>query len=205
MSEKPKQSEATEDSEEKPESEDTPTPSEETETPPTTEELLALERKHVEELETRLAYQQAEHANAIKTLERRRAQFMEQSNRDLLLKLLPVLDDLELSFLMVPMVKANKSYIEGLKMVLVGFQTTLRAAGVTRIKCEGQSFDPLRHEVISREETTEYPPNTIIEELRKGYLLKGKLLRTSLVKIAVAPKTSEEETEQQPEETEPSP
>ena len=76
-------------------------------------------------------------------------------------------------------------------MVLEGFKATLRAEGVTPIKCEGQPFDPLRHEIISREETTEHPPNNIIEELRKGYLLKGKLLPTSLVKIAIPPKVEE--------------
>ena len=208
MSETPKQSESAEDSEEKPTSEDKSTPSEATETSapekPSMEELLALERKRVEELETKLVYQKAEHANAIKAMERRRAQIIDQANRELLLQLLPVIDDLELSFLMVPTIEMNKSFIEGLKMVLDGFKATLKAAGVTPIKCEGQTFDPLRHEVISREETTGHAPNTVLEELRKGYLLKGKLLRTSLVKIAVAPKPAEEETSPQSEEAEPS-
>ena len=197
MSETPEQSGAAEDSEEKPKAEDSSAPPETAETSSpaeemaSAEELLEMERKRVEELQTKLAYQQAEHSNALKVMDRRRAQFIEHANRELLLKLLPVLDDLELSFLMVPLIEINKSYIEGLKMVLEGFKVTLRAAGVIPIKCEGQTFDPLRHEIISREETTEHPPNTIIEELRKGYLLKGKLLRTSLVKIAIPPKVEE--------------
>jgi molecular chaperone GrpE len=202
MSETPKQSSAAD------ESEEAETPKSDTQDqeqqPPSTEELLEMERKRVAELQTKLAYQQAEHANAIKAMERRRAQVIEQANRDLILQLLPVLDDLELSFLMVPITDPNQQLIEGLKMVIKGFKTTLKAAGVTPIECEGQQFDPLRHEVLSREETTEHPPNKILEELRKGYLLKGKLLRTSLVKIAVAPKAAKEETEQQPEEAEPS-
>ncbi|MFX1475701.1 MAG: nucleotide exchange factor GrpE [Promethearchaeota archaeon] len=172
--------------------------------PPSIEELLEIERKRVEELETKLAYQKAEHVNALKAMERRRAEVIEQANRDLLLQLLPVLDDLELAFLMVPVTDVNQQLIEGLKMVIAGFKATLKAAGVTPIECEGKSFDPLRHEVISQEATTEHSPNKILEELRKGYLLKGKLLRTSLVKIAVAPKAAKEKSEQQPEEEEPS-
>ncbi len=212
MSEKPEQSGAADEPEEaSSKSRESEIPSEATETPKSApeekepqplsiEELLEAERKRVEELQTKLAYQQAEHANAVKAIERRRVQFIEQANRELLLQLLPVLDDLELSFLVVPMIEVNKSYIEGLKMVLEGFKATLMAAGVTTIKCEGQPFDPLRHEIISREETTEHPPNNIIEELRKGYLLKGKLLRTSLVKIAVPP-----DVEEKPEEPEEGP
>lgn len=216
MSETPEQSRAADESEEtsseskeseeSSEAAETPKsdPEEQEPQPPSIEELLEVERKRVEELQTKLAYQQAEHVNAIKAMERRRAQIIEQANRGLLLQLLPVLDDLELSFLMVPITDMNQQLIEGLKMVIKGFKATLKAAGVTPIKCEGQPLDPLRHEIISREETTEHPPNMIIEELRKGYLLKGKLLRTSLVKIAVAPKAAEEKTEQHPEEAEPS-
>jgi molecular chaperone GrpE len=205
MSESPEQSRTAKDSKEEPATEDSSTPKEQTEAAPakdetpSPEELLALERKRVEELETKLVYQKAEHANAIKAMERRRAEIIEQANRGLLLQLLPVLDDLELSLLMVPMTEMNQSFIEGLQMVLKGFKTTLKSAGVTPIECEGKPFDPLRHEVLSREKTTDHPPHTILEELRKGYLLKGKLLRTSLVKIAVAPKPPGDEAEPSPE------
>jgi molecular chaperone GrpE len=149
------------------------------------EAALQTERQRVQDLQTKLAYLQAEFQNSMKTLERRQSQFIEQANRDLVLHLLPVLDDLERARIMVPLIKENQPFIEGLAMVLEGFRSALESAGVKPIDCQGQAFDPLRHEAVAREETTQYAPNTIVEELQKGYLLKGNLLRPSLVRIAV--------------------
>jgi len=123
----------------------------------------------------------------VKALERRQSQFIEQANRELVLRLLPVLDDLERARIMVPAIRENQPFTEGLAMVLEGFRAALESAGVKRIECEGQAFDPLRHEAVARAETTQYAPNTVVEELQKGYLLKGSLLRPSLVRIAVPP------------------
>ncbi len=153
---------------------------------------LEAEQKRVEDFRTQLAYLQAEYENSLKAGERREATLVQQANRNLVLQLLPVLDDLERARIMVPMIDVNEPFVEGLTMVIKSFEAALQAAGVKPIECQGQKYDPLRHEVISREETTKYPPNTVIEELRKGYLLKGALLRPSLVKIAVHPAEREE-------------
>lgn len=153
---------------------------------------LEAEQKRVEDFRTQLAYLQAEYENSIKAGERREATLVQQANRDLVLQLLPVLDDLERARIMVPMIDVNEPFVEGLTMVIKAFKAALQAAGIKPIECQGQKFDPLRHEVISREENDKYPPNTVIEELRRGYLLKGALLRPSLVKIAVSPAEKEE-------------
>jgi molecular chaperone GrpE len=155
-------------------------------------EALEAAQKRVDDFKTQLAYLQAEYANSIKAFERREAQLVQQANRDLVLQLLPVLDDLERARVMVPLIEANEPFIEGLEMVIKSFKAALQAAGVKPIECQGQNFDPLRHEAISHEETTEHPPNMVIEELRRGYLLKGSLLRPSLVKIAKQPTEKEE-------------
>jgi molecular chaperone GrpE len=149
------------------------------------ETALQVEQQHVQDLETKLAYLQAEFSNSMKTLVRRQNQFVEQANRELVLRLLPVLDDLERARIMAPLIKENEPFIEGLAMVLEGFRSALESAGVKPIDCQGQTFDPLRHEAVARQETTQYAPNTVMEELQKGYLLKGTLLRPSLVRIAV--------------------
>jgi molecular chaperone GrpE len=147
------------------------------------EEAKAQVQKH----KTQLAYMQAEHENYVKMMERRDTNIRLQANRELLLALLPILDDLERAQLMVPQIEANNPFIEGLAMLETNLKSALTNAGVKKIECKGQPFDPLRHEAVVREETTIYPTNTVIEELRKGYLLKGVLLRPSMVKIAVAP------------------
>jgi molecular chaperone GrpE len=156
------------------------------------EAALQAEQQRVQDLQSKMAYLQAEFQNSVKALERRQSQFIEQANRELVLHLLPVLDDLERASIMVPAIRENQPFTEGLAMVVEGFRAVLESAGVKRIQCEGQAFDPLRHEAVAREETTQYAPSTVIEELQKGYLLKGNLLRPSLVRIAVQPAAAAE-------------
>ena len=152
------------------------------------EKALDEAQAEVEKFKTRLAYVQADHENYVKSMEKHKTQLRLQANRDLILSLLPILDDLERAQIMVPQIEMNAPFIEGLSMLVDNLKTTLQNVGVKSITCEGQSFDPLRHEAVVREETSEVPPNTVIEELRKGYLLKGALLRPAMVKIAIAPK-----------------
>lgn len=152
------------------------------------EKLLQTERDRVEKIQTKLAYLQAEYDNYVKSMSKREEQLRQQANHSLILNLLPVLDDLERAQLMVPRIEANEPYIEGLNMVVKNLKTAFKSAGVKHIECEGQPFDPLRHEAVVREETNQYPANTVIEELRKGYLLKGAMLRPAMVKIAIPQK-----------------
>jgi molecular chaperone GrpE len=153
------------------------------------EKALGEAKTEVEKYKTKLAYVQADHENYVKSMEKHQTQVRLQANRDLILALLPILDDLERAQIMVPQIEMNAPFIEGLSMLVDNLRTTLQNVGVKPITCENQSFDPLRHEAVVREETSEVPSNTVIEELRKGYLLKGVLLRPSMVKIAIAPKS----------------
>lgn len=157
------------------------------------EKGLKKAQEQSEKYKTQLAYLQADHENYVKSMKRREETLRLQANRDLILSLLPVLDDLERAQIMVPQIESNKPFTDGLQMVVENLKTALMNAGVKPIISEGQSFDPLRHEAVVREESTKVPPNTVIEELRKGYLLKGVLLRPSMVKIAIAPTPNQEE------------
>lgn len=148
-----------------------------------------------EKFKGQLAYLQANHENYVKTMGRQEEHLKLQANRDLILNLLPVLDDLERAQLLVPQIKANEPFINGLQMVVENLKTLLMNAGLKPIDSEGKPFDPLRHEAVIREETSKFPPRTVMEELRKGYLLKGALLRPSMVKIAVAPTSPQEKRE----------
>ncbi len=151
------------------------------------EKALKEAKEQVEKCKIQLTYLQAEHENFVKSTKRNEANMRLQANRDLILKLLPVLDDLERAQIMVPQIEVNSPFIKGLNIILDNLKTALKNEGVRKIECAGERFDPLRHEAVLREETTEFPPNTVIAELRSGYLLNGALLRPSMVKIAKTP------------------
>ena len=174
-------------------------PTEEVETQ---EKALTEAKTEAEKYKTKLAYMQAEHENYIKAMKKLEGQIRLHANRDLILRLLPILDDLERAQIMVPHIEENEPFIAGLEMVVDNLKAALTDAGVTPIACEGKPFDPLRQEAVVREENSEYAPNTVVAELRKGDLLKGELLRPAIVKITVAPKPAPETTAPKPKETE---
>ena len=168
----------------------------------TLEHALAEAKAEAEKYKTKLAYIQAEHENYVKAMKKLEGQQRLHANRDLILRMLPIFDDLERAQIMVPHLEENEPFLSGLQMVVDNLKAALTDAGVTPIVCEGQLFDPLRHEAVVKEESGEHPPNTVIAELRKGYLLKGELLRPSMVKIAVTPKVASDKPAHTPEETE---
>lgn len=117
--------------------------------------------------------------------QRLRRQVVEET----ILKLLPVLDNLERA-VASPGEEANLQ--TGVEMVLRQFQGILKEEGVVPIKAVGEMFDPLKHEAFIREESEE-PENTILEELQKGYLFGEKTLRPSLVKVAAGREKGQKE------------
>jgi molecular chaperone GrpE len=67
--------------------------------------------------------------------------------------------------------------------------------GVVQISAIGQPFDPEKHEAMAQVESAAYQPNTVVEEYHKGYLLRDRLLRPSLVSVAKAPKSQEKKND----------
>jgi molecular chaperone GrpE len=104
----------------------------------------------------------------------------EQGIEDLMIKLLPVLDNLERA---IDSSGDPHKWREGVEMVLRQFLGVLESEGLTAIAGPGEEFDPNKHEAIARE-PSEQPENIIIEEIRKGYQLKGKTIRATLVKVS---------------------
>lgn len=109
------------------------------------------------------------------------SQAREKATEDVVLKILPVLDNLERA---VNSYGDAEKWREGVQMVLRQFQELLAGEGVAPIQAVGEIFDPQRHEAVAREIVLDQPENVIIDELQKGYLFKDKTLRPSLVKVA---------------------
>ena len=79
------------------------------------------------------------------------------------------------------------SLVEGVTLTLKQIREMLEKEGLEPIDAVGQEFNPEFHEALMRVETDEYPENTIVDELEKGYMLNGRVLRPARVRVAASP------------------
>src|SRR5262249_33566553 len=149
------------------------------------EELEAL-RKEKQELYDRLLRKQAEFENFRKRTEREKIESYDFAVANFILGLLPALDGLERG-LSVSEGETVESYKKGIELILKQLRDQLASAGVQPIRVTGKMFDPNFHQAVMREENSVLPENEIIEEMQRGYMFKDRLLRPSMVKVAVAP------------------
>ena len=102
-------------------------------------------------------------------------------------KLLSVLDDFDRALASVPSDLGELSWVEGIRLVERKLRAVLDSEGLTPIEALGQQFDPNVHEAVLHEETTEHPDNEVTGELQRGYRLRDRVIRPSLVKVANNP------------------
>ncbi len=125
----------------------------------------------------------------LENFRRRSRQEMEQlslfGGETLIKKILPVLDSLERAVGSFDGKAENKSWQEGVDLTLKQFQSILKNEGLEVIPAFNAPFDPQVHEAVSQEPGEQVTTPTVVEEMQKGYLYKGKLLRPALVKVAV--------------------
>jgi len=140
----------------------------------------------IESLNDRLLRLHAEFENYKKRMARERSEFMKFANEGLILECLPVLDNLERAVVTARSVANAQGVAEGLEIILRLFQTTLEKAGVKPIVALGHEFDPNLHQAVAQAESLDARDNIVVEEVRKGYLLEGRVLRPSLVKVSKA-------------------
>jgi molecular chaperone GrpE len=123
----------------------------------------------------------------------------------LLRDLLTALDNLERTLNHIPKDTEDQvvsGLLQGLSMVLKQFQDTLARYELTGFTSVGEMFDPSRHEALSKKETDEAPPGTVLQEMHRGYMLHDRLLRAALVVVACEPgECTEEESKEAPEGT----
>lgn len=136
----------------------------------------------------RVLRQTAELDNFKKRSAREREDAVKYANERLIGQLLPVLDSFTMA---VAATEAANTDVESLKtgvnMILTQFQGILRDMGVEELDAAGQPFDPSWQEAMSHQETTDAEDGSVLQQLRKGYRLKGRLLRPASVIVAKAP------------------
>jgi molecular chaperone GrpE len=153
------------------------------------EERLECEKRRSEDYLTRLKYLQADFENFKKRNDREAEQIKNYGNERLVIQLLDVVDELELAVKNGEISTAPESLIEGVELTLKKLRKVLEQEGVTPIPSpEGKVLDPTCHNAIVIEERDDLADSTVIEEIRKGYLMKCKVIRPTIVKVAVKPK-----------------
>ncbi len=111
------------------------------------------------------------------------AERTQYANEELLLRLLPLLDNFERALEHAPE-GIDAGWFDGIKLIARQFEATLEAQGLSSIPAVGEKFDPSQHEAIAQEETDEHEEGTVVEEMQPGYRLHQKVLRPTLVKVA---------------------
>jgi len=145
------------------------------------EEKISYNEKLLEDYKERLLRQQAEFENYKKQLDREKDAFRKLANEALIKDLLTTADDLERAYKQLE--KKDKGIAQGIKMIYEQFMKTLESHGLKRIEPIGKKFDPYYHEALLQEESDK-PEGTILEELKKGYMLNLNVIRHSQVKIS---------------------
>jgi len=136
---------------------------------------------------------QADFENSRKRLERERQEFLRFANEGLVVDLLNVVDDLERALQLAQEKHEDFSaFLKGVEMILAHLYDLLKKQGLSPIEAKGKAFDPDYHEALLKIETDEFPENTVVEELQKGYLLNDRVVRTAKVKVSTA-KTQKDE------------
>jgi molecular chaperone GrpE len=164
-------------------------------TGPLMAELVATraELKRVEaersDLQDRLMRRQAEFDNFRKRVERERGETYNRMVGEVAGKLLPVLDNLRRALDAEASMKANESeefrhFLNGVELIYKQLNDVLEGLGVEPVAAVGQPFDPHVHEAVVTEQTEDFEPDTVIQELVRGYRLGDKLLRPAVVKVA---------------------
>ena len=131
--------------------------------------------------------------NYKKRMKREQEEAHRYANAEFIKSILPVADNLERALMHGDGDTDVSALIEGVKMVYKQLIDTLGKFNVTQIEAIGKPFDPNFHEAMMQMETGDAPPNTIVAEIAKGYLLHDRLIRPAMVGVAVPPKDDAEE------------
>ena len=103
--------------------------------------------------------------------------------QSLVADILPALDNFERALQVNTADEQTKSVLQGVEMVYRQLVEALQKEGVEAIESVGKTFDPYEHQAVMQVEDDEYEPNTVVEELQKGYKLKDKIIRPAMVKV----------------------
>jgi len=159
----------------------------------TPQDALEEEKKRSEEYLTRLKYAQADIENLKKRFSREMEEVKKYCNEPLIIQLLDIVDELEMAVKSGHASNANDILVQGVEMTLKKLNKILEGQDVHQIECVGKTFDPSKHNAIAKTEKEGIDGCTVTEEVRKGYTMREKVIRPSIVKVVVKPSRSQTE------------
>ena len=138
---------------------------------------------------------QAEMANFRRRTDEDRIANAKYANSRLIANILPVLEELDLAITHTESsTEINDSFLEGIKLIQRKLTGVLESEGVAAIEAVGLMFNPMEHEAVGTEESSEVEPGYIHQILRMGFRLHDRVIRPAQVMVATAPKDQSEPT-----------
>lgn len=164
---------------------------EETQTEAAETEPVTISREEYEDLVDQAAKAREQYLLAVadfenyrKRMEKEKENIVCFANERLIQELLPILDNLQRALSMELDQAGANSILEGVRMVSGQLHSVLGACGLEPVEAVGSPFDPQYHEAVGVLPSEEHDEGTVVSELQKGYSLKGKVLRPSMVHVA---------------------
>lgn len=146
------------------------------------EEILKTKDKDIEELNNQLLRLQADFVNFRKRTEKEKESTVIYALESFICNLLPVIDNFQRAIESEE--EHENSFFKGVEMIYQQLIKVFEDNGVKEIKSQGEEFDPNLHHAVFAEESSEFDSGKVIEVLQKGYMLKDKVIRPSMVKVA---------------------
>ena len=138
----------------------------------------------IEELTDRLTRQMAEFDNFRKRTEKEKSQMYEIGAKDIIEKILPIVDNFERGLSSMPEEEKSTPFAEGMEKIYKQLMTTLESIDVKPIEAVGKEFNPDFHNAVMHVEDEELGENIVAEEFQKGYTYRDSVVRHSMVKVA---------------------
>ena len=142
-------------------------------------------KKEYDSVYDRLLRKQAEFENYKKRVERERSEFAQFASSELMKELLHALDSFDLAIRNAAGEGGAGNTLRGFELIYKQLLDTLTRFGLKPIEAKGKTFDPNYHQAVSTQAAPDLEENTVIEEMRKGYTLHGRLLRPAMVSVSV--------------------
>ncbi len=140
--------------------------------------------KEYKELYDKYVRLHAEFENFKRRITKDKQEAIKFANQELIRQILPFVDNLERSLQHADEAKNIDALKEGIEMTIKDFLKTLEKSGLEMIPAEGEPFDPNVHEAIMQEERNDMEPNTVVQELQRGYKLHGRVIRPATVTVS---------------------
>ena len=145
---------------------------------------LAEKDKEIAELKDKYLRTLADTENARKRVRQQSEESVRIQREAILRDLLPIIDNLERALAASREGSDAKTIVDGVEMTVRALIDFLRAQGVTPVQSVGQAFDPNRHEAVDHVASQTHPPNTVVDEFHRGYLIGDRVLRPARVSVA---------------------